>query len=176
VSRDRATMKARQPSPERLAMDLATIDARYADLERESAQTVTSLQALAQKLQTEAANGNAQAREWLLDLKEVAIGLRDEQSQTRALLQALHDFVVNEMPAGGGAPAFQQPQFAPPPQQYAQPQQPQYVQPQQPQYVQQQAQGGGGLMSMFTGGGFGRALGMGAAFGVGDALISDLFN
>ncbi|HXL61406.1 MAG TPA: hypothetical protein VN959_12195, partial [Mycobacterium sp.] len=42
------------------------------------------------KLSTAAAAGDQNAREWGLDLKEIALAIRDEQSTTTGLLQAIH--------------------------------------------------------------------------------------
>ncbi|HWG74808.1 MAG TPA: hypothetical protein VG184_12215 [Acidimicrobiales bacterium] len=148
-------------------MDIETIDQEFSQLQAQSQQTTTALTNLATKLQAAAGAGDDNAREWILDLKELAIGIRDEQSQVAALLQALHGFVANQLQA----PVVAQPQYQ---QQY---QQPQYQQA--PQYQPQYAQGGGGMLSRFLGGGFGRSLatgaGMGAGFGIGEDLINSIF-
>jgi len=78
-------------------VDVQTIDMSYSQLQSESQQTVAALSALAQKLQTAAQNGDPNAREWMLDLKEVALGIQNEQNQTSNLLQALHNFVANQL-------------------------------------------------------------------------------
>lgn len=140
-------------------MDIDTIDQRYQQLQTEAAQLVTTLQGLAQKMQSAAQSGDANAREWLLDLKEVALDIKDEQTQAGALLQAMHDFVVNTLKSA-------------PPQQAAAPAPPvQYAQPGYGGGYQQ----GGGLLQRFMGGGFGRAIAMGAGFGIGDDIINSIF-
>ncbi len=126
-------------------MDVQTIDMSYSQLQSESQQTVAALSALAQKLQTAAQNGDLNAREWMLDLKEVALGIQNEQNQTSSLLQALHNFVANQL------------------------QQPGYQQQATSGSV------AGGLLGRFTGGGFGRAIATGAGFGIGNDLIKQIF-
>ena len=49
-------------------MDIATIDQQYSKLQNASQQVAQELKDLATKLQAESANGNQQAREWVLDL------------------------------------------------------------------------------------------------------------
>ena len=77
-------------------MDVQTIDQQYQQLQGQSQQTAQALQLLGGKLQAAAQNGDQQAREWLLDLKELALAFRSEQDQVSNLLQALHGFVANE--------------------------------------------------------------------------------
>ena len=135
-------------------MDIQTIDQQYQQLQNEGQQVGQALQTLAGKLQTAAQGGSTDAREWLLDLREVALAIQSEQQQVAALLQAIHSMWQNQaqqaaanpamagfggMPMGGG--------------------------PQQ----------GGGLMGAlggFLNSGFGRAIEMGAGFGLGDDLIN----
>lgn len=80
-------------------MDIQTIDESYRALESQSKQTVQALTAVAAKLQVAAKAGDQNAREWLLDLKEVALSFRDEQNQVRDLLRALHGFVESQVEA-----------------------------------------------------------------------------
>jgi len=117
-------------------VDVQTIDMSYSQLQSESQQTISALSALAQKLQAAARNGDPNAREWMLDLREVALGIQNEQNQTSNLLQALHNFVANQLQQP--APPYQQP-----------------PQLQQPGYQQQATSGtaAGGLLGRFTGGG-----------------------
>ena len=143
-------------------MDIATIDSEYEQLEAKSQQTIQLLTALANKLNAASAAGDQNARDWMLDLKEIAIGVRDEEAQTTQLLQAIHSFVANQV--------AQQP--AQPAPQYVQ-QQPVYQQ--QPAYQQPYYGGGGGMFGRFLGGGFGRAIAMGAGFGIGDDIINSIF-
>jgi hypothetical protein len=121
------------------------------------------VQALAGKLQAAATAGDTNAREWMLDLKEIALGVQQEEGQTSLLLQSIHSMVDNHVQTAV-PPQYQQPQY----QQSQYRQQPQY---QQPQYQQQ----GGGTLQRFLGGGFGRAIVTDAGFGIGDDLINKIF-
>jgi hypothetical protein len=154
-------------------VDPETVDQNYAQLQQEGQHTSALIQALAGKLQAAAAAGDANAREWVLDLKEIALGVQQEEGQTQLLLQSIHSMVDNHVQTVA-QPQYQEPQY----------QQPQYQQPQyqQPQYQQ----GGGGMGGMggtggmgtlqrFLGGGFGRAIVTGAGFGIGDDLINKIF-
>jgi hypothetical protein len=148
-------------------MDPETVDQNYAQLQQQGQQTATLIQALATKLQAAATAGDQNARDWSLDLKEIAIGIQQEEGQTSLLLQSIHSMVDNHVQ--------QQAQVAPQPQQA-----PQYQQ--QPQYQQPQYQGGGGggfgmgggTLQRFLGGGFGRAIMTGAGFGIGDDIINKI--
>ena len=149
-------------------MDIQTIDLSYEQLQQQSQQTVQVITALAQKLQAAANEGDQQAREWLLDLKEITLGFQQEQNQVTLLLQAIHQFVA----AGQGQqqpPVYQQPY---PQQPYPQP--PVYQQPvyQQPMYYQSGGWGGGGG---FMGSNFGQAIATGAGFAIGEEIIEDIF-
>ena len=144
-------------------MDIQTIDAQYAQLQGQSQQTVQALQTLGSKLQAASQGGDQQAREWMLDLRELALSFRSEQDQMGNLLQALHAFVANQAqfqaaPASGvPAPGGGWNSNAYPPQQtIAQPQ-------------------AGGMFGNFLQSGFGRAIETGAGFGIGDELINKLF-
>lgn len=156
-------------------MDVETIDRNYEQLQEQGQQTVRALSALAAKLQRAVEAGDPNAREWLLDLKEVALEVRTEQTQVSQLLQSLHDYVANHVqdearydrpPAAAGYQS-QQPYPYPPQQQYR----PQY----QDQYQQQYQQQGGGAVSRFMNSGFGQAIAMGAGFEIGEDLIDDIF-
>jgi hypothetical protein len=96
-----------------------TVDRQFSALQRQGQQTATLIQRLADKLSAAAAAGDPNAREWGLDLKEIALAIRDEQSTTTGLLQAIHGLVESHV--AQAAPP--QPAYAPPVQ-YAQP--PQY--------------------------------------------------
>ena len=137
-------------------MDPETVDQNYAQLQQQGQQTAALIQALAGKLQTAAAAGDSNAREWMLDLKEITLGVQQEEGQMSLLLQSIHSMVDNHVQA---AP---QPQYQ---------QQQQYQQ--QPQY--QQGPGGMGTLQRFLGGGFGRAIVTGAGFGIGDDIINKIF-
>jgi hypothetical protein len=137
-------------------VDIRTIDDNYDQLRQQSQQTVQAISNLAQKLQAAANDGDQQAREWLLDLKEITLGFQQEQNQVTNLLQAIHMYVENQPQQ---QPQYQQPQY----------QQPQYQQPvyQQPPIYQR----GGG----FFGSTFGQAITTGAGFAIGEEIIDDLF-
>ena len=157
-------------------MDPETVDQNYAQLQQQAQQTVAQIQTLAGKLQSAAAAGDQNAREWMLDLKEIALGIQQEQGQVSLLLQSIHSMVDNHVQTMG-QPGYQQPGY----QGYQQPgyqpgYQSQYQQPgyQQPGYQQYQ-QGSGGMLQQFLGGGFGRAIVTGAGFGIGDDIIKAIF-
>jgi hypothetical protein len=145
-------------------MDVETIDQQYQQLQTQAQGTVQELGGLAEKLQAAAQGGNQDAREWLLDLKSIALAIKAEQGQVGLLLQALHGFVANQAsavpapPAGGWAP---QPNMPPP--------------GYQPGFGQPQPGGIGGVLGSFLSSGFGRAIEMGAGFGIGDDLIKKIF-
>ena len=145
-------------------MDVQTIDEQYAQLESASQQVYQELKTLATKLQTEAGNGNQQAREWVLDLREIALAIQSQQQQTSNLLQAIHGFVANENQAYSAQPGYPPPGY----------QQPGYasggfLQPANPAAPRQGGLGG------FLQSGFGRAMEMGVGFGLGDDLMRKLF-
>ena len=148
-------------------MDAETVDQNYAQLQQESQKTSQLIQDLAGKLQAAATAGDTNAREWLLDLKEVTLAVQQEEGQASLLLQSIHSMVDNHVQQA----AVVQPQF----------QQPQY---QQPQYQQAPMMGGmggmgmgrgGGMLGRFLGGGMGQAMMMGAGFGIGDDIINSIF-
>ncbi|HEX5406311.1 MAG TPA: hypothetical protein VFX16_28890 [Pseudonocardiaceae bacterium] len=145
-------------------MDIHTIDQNYEQLQQQSQQTVAAITALAQKLQAAASAGDQNAREWLLDLKEVTLGFQQEQNQVTLLLQAIHSFVANQPPQ---RPIYQQqqPQYQQYPPQYQQPP----IYQQQPQYYNQGGYGG------FMGSSFGQAIAAGAGFAIGEEIIDDIF-
>ena len=140
-------------------MDVATVDQEYQQLQQESTALTQSIQDFATKLQTAGDAGDAQAKEWVLDLKGVALQIQQEQLQVQALLVALHDFVGNNLAQQASAA----PAAAVAPQQEAAP----------------QAQSSG-LLSHFKSGGFGQAMeqgvGMGVGFGIADSVINSIFN
>ncbi len=146
-------------------MDVQTIDRQYQQLQGQSQQTAQALQLLGGKLQAAAQGGDQQAREWLLDLRELALAFRSEQDQVSNLLQALHGFVANE--------AQIQSQMAPQQQQQGWGQA--AYQQSQPGYAPQPQQQGSGMLGGFLNSGFGRAIEMGAGFGIGDDLINKIF-
>ena len=102
-----------------------------------------AIQSFVGKLQTAADGGDAQAKEWILGLKSIALSIQQEQLQTQALLQALHDFSVNTL--------------------QQQPPQPSAVAAAQPV-------AGGGLLSHFRGSGFGQAMTQGVGGAASEAV------
>jgi hypothetical protein len=159
-------------------MDIQTIDSQYSQLQTQAGQTVQELKDLAQKLQAATQAGNQDAREWLLDLKSIALAIQAEQNQVSNLLQALHGFVENQAQAVQQLPQQSQP-WGNQPQNYPQQGYPQQGYPQQG-YPQQNyggypQQGGGGILGGLFNSGFGRAIVTGAGFGIGDDLINKIF-
>ena len=144
-------------------MDLQTVEQQYNQLQQEAQGVMQSLQTLAGKLKTAADGGNQDAREWLLDLKELALDIQTEQQQVMNVMQAMHLAVQNDISSMQGQGGQWQPGY---------PQTPQ-IMPQQGYAPQQQ--GGGGFLSEFMSSGFGRAMEMGAGFGIGDDLINRIF-
>ena len=139
-------------------MDIQTIDQQYNQMQTASQQVMQEIKDLAAKLQAEQGNGNPNAREWLLDLKEVALAIQQQQQQTANLLQAIHGFVANQNQAYGQS-GYPQSGYG----------QPMMGTPMQPQ-------GGlGGALGGFLNSGFGRAVEMGLGFGLGDDLINKIF-
>ena len=145
-------------------MDIQTIDNQYQQLQSQSQQTVQELRDLAGKLQDSIQAGNKDAREWLLDLKSIALAIQAEQNQVANLLQSLHGFVANQQQQSSVPQSQPYPQQPYPPQGY-----PQQGYPQA--YPQQQ----GGMLGGFMNSGFGRAIAMGAGFGLGDDIINSIF-
>lgn len=148
-------------------MDIETIDQEYQQLRNQAQGTAQEIRTLADKLQSAAQAGNQDAREWVLDLKSIALAVQAEQNQVSLLLQAIHAFVANQRSALQASPAQppnpwgQQPTAAPP--------------GYQPGYGQPQVGGVGGMLGSFLNSGFGRAIEMGAGFGIGDDLINKIF-
>jgi uncharacterized protein YhaN len=134
-------------------MNVQRIDQEYNQLQQETAQVTQALQSLATKLQIVSQTGDQNAREWLLDLKELALTIRNEQQQVLTLMQTMHLAVQND-------------------QQYAQSDQQGYAAQGQSEHGNTQDRG---FLSEFASSGFGRALEMGAGFGIGDGIISSLF-
>jgi hypothetical protein len=154
-------------------VDPETVDQNYAQLQQQAQQTAAQIQTLASKLQAAAAAGDPNAREWMLDLKEITLGVQQEQGQVSLLLQSIHSMVNNHVQTIG-QPGYQQPGY----QQGGYQQQPQYQQPGYQQGGYQQGgyqQGSGGMLQQFLGGGFGRAIVTGAGFGIGDDIIKAIF-
>ena len=158
-------------------MDTETVDRQFSALQQQAQQTAKLIQTLADKLSAATSAGDPNAREWALDLKEIALAIRDEQSTTTELLQAIHAVVDNHVATVEPAPAVQAaPSYYPPPAgQYAQP--PQYQAPYQPQYQPEYQQApAGGALHRFLGGRFGQAIVTGAGIGIGDDIVNSIFD
>jgi hypothetical protein len=152
-------------------MDPESVDQSYAQLQQQAQQTTQLIQTLAGKLQAASTAGDPNAREWLLDLKEITLGVQQEQNQTSLLLQSIHSMVDNHVQQVNTAP-----------QQMQQP----YQQYQQGPMggmgggmgmggMGMGGMGGGGMLQRFLGGGMGRAIMTGAGFGIGDDIINHIF-
>ena len=63
-------------------MDVETIDRAYNQLDNQSQQTIQALTALAQKLQVAVQAGDQNAREWMLDLNEIAVGIKESKTRS----------------------------------------------------------------------------------------------
>ena len=145
-------------------MDVETVDQQYATLQQQAQQTASLIQTLAGKLSAAAAAGDTNAREWQLDLREIALAIRDEEGTTGSVFQSIHALVANHVQTA-------EPQYQPPAPQY----QPQYQQPAyvEPQYQPQQS---GGTLQRFLGGNFGQSIVRGAGFGIGDDIVNSIFD
>ena len=145
-------------------MDIQTIDNQYRQLQTQSQQTVQELRALAMKLQGAAQAGNQDAREWFLDLKSIALAIQSEQNQVANLLQALHNFMENQnrMSAAGppGAISSRCSSRCP-------------IRSRIMAVTRSSKRAA--ILGEFMNSGFGRAITMGAGFGIGDDLINSIF-
>ncbi len=146
-------------------MNTETVDRQFTALQAQADQTGALIRTLADKMSAAAAAGDANAREWGLDLKEIALAIRDEQATTTELLQAIHGLVDNHV-AAVPEPAYSTPAVAYAPAQYQPPQYSQYAQPAQ----------GGGALQRFLGGRFGQAMVTGAGIGIGDDIVNSIFD
>ena len=131
-------------------MDTQTIDQAYQQLQSEFEDVAKTVQALAEKLRAAEQAGDTNAHEWLLDLKQIAMDVKDEQTQANLLLQGIHAY-ISEAAAQTQAQAGQQPQ------------------------ARSFGAMGGSPFGGFLGGGFGRAMEMGAGIGLGEDLINSIF-
>jgi hypothetical protein len=123
-------------------------------------------------LQAAATSGDANATEWLADLKQVAQDIDDEQTQAKVLLLAVHGLISE----AAQAETSEHPPL------YAPGQEPQQAPQQQPPsgYYQQRpgmmgGMMGGRMMGGYFGGGFARAMEMGAGLSLGQSLVSSIF-
>ena len=148
-------------------MDTQTIDQFYQQVQAQDQSIAQELQALAGKLQAASQGGNSDAREWLLDLREVALAVQAQQQQMTQLLQAIHAMWQNQQTQLQAMPAAMQGGYVP--QAMAQNAAP-------PAFGRLGGTGGlMGALSGFLGSGFGQAMEMGAGIGLGEDLINKLF-
>jgi hypothetical protein len=91
------------------------VDSQFSALQQHAQQTASLITALAGRLSTAAAAGDQNAREWGLDLKEIALAIRDERSTTTELLQAIHALIDNHVAAAASQSQAPQPTDYPPP-------------------------------------------------------------
>ena len=146
-------------------MDTAIIDQEYQKLQNATNGVEQTIKELAAKLKQARDAGNDNAKEWILDLKEIAVAVQSEQNQMISFLQTLH----------GNLPQTQEVLNN---QQNAYMQQNQQMPQQQNDYQQQQQQQAPqrkkGFFSSLLGSSFGSAIEMGAGFGIGDDLINSI--
>ena len=145
-----------------LVMDTTTIDQEFAKLQADFQDVAKTVEGMAAKMK--AANGT----EWLDDLKQVAQDIDDEQTQVKALLLAVHDFIGGVAQAQPEKPPLYAPGQEPAPADES---------TQQPQHHGLLGGGmmGGGMFGGYYGGGFGRAMEMGMAMNLGANLVGSIF-
>ena len=150
-------------------MDADTVDRQYAALQQQSQQTAALFQTLAGKIASAATAGDQNAREWQLDLREIALAVRDEETATSALLQSIHAIVDNHLqdPTPPPTPVAVSPQDYQPPTDYSEPGT--FPAPYQPQPAQ------GSTLGRLLGSSFGQAVASGAGFSIGDDLVNSIF-
>lgn len=74
-------------------MDMSLIDQEYHKLEDESNNLSQKIQILVNKLQQAKESGSSDAKEWILDLKEIALAIQSEQNQMFSVLLSIHQNV-----------------------------------------------------------------------------------
>ncbi len=177
-----ASVTARPPCSAMISgMDATTIDQEFEQLQTEFEDVAKTVQDLAEKMQAAEKAGDANATEWLADLKQVAQDIDDEQAQVKKLLLAIHGFVGGVAQTQQASAAEEKPPlFAP----GHQP--PEEAETQQPEQHHGMLGGmlggmmgggmmGGGMFGGYYGGGFGRAMEMGMAMNLGANLVSSIF-
>jgi hypothetical protein len=162
-------------------MDATTIDQEFEQLQAEFQDVAKTVHGLAAKMQAAEKAGDANASEWLADLKQVAQDIDDEQVQVQKLLLAIHGFVgsldqTQQADAGEEKP----PLFAPghePQEQASQPTAPQHHGMLGGMLGGMMGGGmmGGGMFGGYYSGGFGQAMEMGMAMNLGANLVSSIF-
>lgn len=160
-------------------MDAPTIDKEFEQLQAEFQDVATTVQALATKMQAAEKAGDANATEWLADLKKVAQDIDDEQAQVKTLLLAIHEFIGNAAQAHAEE---KPPLFAPGHEPAADEPAQQQQAPQHHGFLGGMLGGmgggmmGGGYYGGYYGGGFGQAMAAGMAMNLGANLVSSIFH
>src|SRR5579884_1536022 len=150
-------------------MDTATIDREFDQLQAEFEDVAKTVQSLAAKMQAAEKAGDANATEWLGDLKQVAQDIDVEQAAQAQ--QAAAPPADQEKPplfAPGHGPEDDEPEQQPAPQHHGL----------LGGMLGGMAGGGmmgGGLFGGYYGGGFGRAMEMGMAMNLGANLVNSIF-
>ncbi len=157
-------------------MDAATIDKEFEQLQAEFQDVATTVQGLATKMQAAEKAGDANATEWLADLKKVAQDIDDEQTQVKSLLLAIHDFIGNAAQAHAEE---KPPLFAPGHEPAADDPAQQQQAPQHHGLFGGMLGGGmmgGGYYGGYYGGSFGQAMAAGMAMNLGANLVGSIFH
>ena len=152
-------------------MDTTAIDKEFAQLQADFQDVAKTVQAMAAKMQAAEKAGDANATEWLGDLKQVAQDVDDEQRQVKALLLAVHGFI-------GDVAQEKAPLYAPGHEPAAADESSQQPAPQHHGMLGGMMGGGmmgGGMFGGYYGGGFGRAMEMGMAMNLGANLVGSIF-
>ena len=136
-------------------MDYQTAENQAIQLQNQADQVAQGIKGLADKLQTKVTDP-ALARELVLDLREAALAVQNQNQTTTALIEQMAQYIhaleshVASMPQPAMQPAMQPRGWS------AQP---------------YEASGGGGFMGNVMSG-----LGLGAGFGLASDLVGSLFN
>ena len=168
-------------------MDTQTIDQEFEKLQTEFQDVAKTVQGLAEKMQAAEKAGDANATEWLGDLKQVAQDIDDEQTQAQGA--PARDPRLHQQRRPGAAPAAgpteKPPLFAPGQEPAARTTGPAAGAPTAriTAHVRRDDGGGmmgggmfgGGMMGGYYGGGFGRAMEMGMGMSLGANLIGSIF-
>lgn len=166
-------------------MDATTIDQEFAQLQTEFQDVAKTVQELATKMQAAEKAGDANATEWLGDLKRVAQDIDDEQTQVKKLLLAVHEFVGAAAQAHrAAAEEADKPPLYAPGHEPAPTEDPRQAAPQHHGFLSGWFGGGGGGMmgggyggyyGNYYGGSFGQAMAAGMAMNLGANLVSSIF-
>jgi hypothetical protein len=168
-------------------MDTQTVDQEFDKLKTEFHDVAMTVTSLSEKMQLAKTAGDANASEWLNDLKQIAKDIDDEQLQAHTLLQAIHGFITNQAQAQTPAQPDEKPPLFAPGQEPAADEQ----QNQQPQRhglfggvmgggmmgggMMGGGMMGGGMMGGYGGSGFARSMEMGMGMSLGANLLGSIF-